>query len=216
MSIQVKHVIIIIINVIMSKVECIPVRPCPATNFDYEFNGQEWIGVVKIHPQIYNRLRTDRITTYLTLVTNRYIANQEGLNWLKLKKSAPKTYQDIAKRRPIQYRIKFPFRISNDFPEVLKIQVNGFKICQNDQTLLGISQIKLKYTFFLPTVKSEPSFQINGNFPDPAYTNSMIEVPSVLTQPIDEEDDQKEAFTRAKNMNTQILANQSRDNGFEM
>lgn len=207
MAIQVKHVIsIIIIATTILKVDCVPVSPCPM-NFHYEYDGLEWIGVVKIYPQIYNRFRTDRITINLSLVINRHIPNIQNLNLLQLRKTLQETYQDIAERRPVQYRISFPFR--NNFPELLRLSVNGIQLCRNYQLFFIISQIELKYTFFLPTVEPEngqlddydtdPSFDFNSNAPQPAMTNSMIDVPSVVTQRIDEDDNQQKKHPRWQN-----------------
>ncbi|XP_055295953.1 serine protease gd-like [Sitodiplosis mosellana] len=202
MTIQVKRLFIIITIVTTLAVDCIPLSPCPM-NFHYEFDGQEWIGIAKIYPQIYNRFRTDRITMNLWLVINQHMPNLQNLNLLQLKKSLQATYEDIAKRRPIQYRISFPFR--NNFPELLLIQVNGVQLCRNSQIFYIPARIELKYTFFLPTVESEEeqldeyganmSFQFNPNAPEPAITNSMIEVPNVAER-IDEEDGQQKKHPR--------------------
>ena len=131
--------------------------------------------------------------------------NLQNLKLLQLKKSLQETYQDIAERRPIQYRISFPFR--NNFPELLMIQVNDVQLCRNSQIFYIPSQIALKYTFFLPTIESEEvqsdeydadtSFQFNPHEPEPAITNSMIDVPNVVSERIDEkEGDQKKKHPR--------------------
>lgn len=45
-------------------------------NFGYEFNGRNWFGLVKIEPQIYNRLRTNQIKLNLTLSVSILFNNQ--------------------------------------------------------------------------------------------------------------------------------------------
>lgn len=177
-------------------VDCVPLSPCPM-NFHYEYDGQEWIGVVKIHPQIYNRFRMDRITMNLTLSLNRHIPNVQNFRLLQLYKPLSQTYVDIAARRPILYRINFPFR--NEFPELLRMNVNGFQVCRNQMIFFVTSRIELQYTFYLPTVESEEEqlddydsgnpFQFNSNSPEPAHTNGMIDVPQVIMQRADEIDD---------------------------
>lgn len=202
MAIQVKHVIGIIIIVTTLKVECIPVSPCPMI-FHYEFDGQQWIGVAKIYPQIYNRFRTDHIILNLALVTHRRMPNLQNLKLLQLKKSLQETYQDIAERQPIQYRINFPFR--NDFPELLIVRVNGFQLCRNELIFYGLPRIELQSTLFLPKVEiqeestdedydtdmdadTDATFEFNPNSPQPAISNSMIDIPSVVSPRVDEED----------------------------
>lgn len=64
----------IIIPLVLSTIKpigCVPIsspfqNSCPM-NFGFEFDGENWFGVVKLEPQIYNRFRTNRIKLNLTL-----------------------------------------------------------------------------------------------------------------------------------------------------
>lgn len=60
---------IVLLLQIISPIHCVPVSPCPMI-FHYEFDGQNWLGVAKIYPQIYNRFRTDKITINLSLAVS--------------------------------------------------------------------------------------------------------------------------------------------------
>lgn len=180
------------------KVECVPVpvpvSPCPM-NFHYEFDGKEWFGIVKIYPQIYNRFRSDRITLNLSLVTSRPIPNLQNLNLLQLRKSLQDTYKDVVERQPILYHVRFP--LVDNLPELLRIQVNGLQVCRNYKIFFIISKIELKYTFFLPMIESDEqqpddyddsaSFQLDLKSPQPAISNSMIDVPNVIQHRLDED-----------------------------
>lgn len=195
----IKLTIVIILLLAIIKVECVPVSPCPM-NFHYEYDGRDWIGVVKIYPQIYNRFRTNRISLNLSLAINQHIPNVQNFRLLQLYKSLSQTYVDIAARRSILYRINFPFR--NEFPELLKMNVNGIQVCRNHMIFFTISQIELQYTFYLPTVDSDEqqlddyesndSFPFNSNAPEPAISTGVIEVPEVIMQRADEINDPKQ------------------------
>lgn len=200
MAIQSMHIVGICFLLAIIRVDCVPTSPCPMI-FHYEYNGQEWFAVVEIYPQIYNRFHTDRITMNLTLVINRQMPTLQNYRLLKLYKSDQDTYKDIAERRPISYRISFPFR--NDFLEILKIRVNGVQICQNYMlsVYLYVTRIEQQHTLFLPKTDSGEeqldeydmgtSFQFNANSPEPAITNSMLDIPKVIMQRVDDDDTQQ-------------------------
>lgn len=59
----------------------------------------------------------------------QYIPHLINLELLKLNKSVDDTYKDIAGRRPISYRVNFPF--DNEFPALIRIQVNGELLFHN-------------------------------------------------------------------------------------
>lgn len=131
-----------------------PHSPCPL-QFSYMYDNQ-WFGIGRIHPQIYNRLRTDRIRLNISLVINRHIPNLQNLRLLELYHPLPETLRDIAARRPILYRINFPFQ--DVIPSLLRMHVNGIPICANHNILYGVSKIELQFTFYLPTIHDEATF----------------------------------------------------------
>lgn len=180
--------IIFVVLAATKPIHCLPISPCPM-NFHYEFDGSQWFGIAKIYPQIYNRFRTDKITLNLTLVINRHIPNVQNFRLLELRKSIPDTYHDIATRQPIIYRINFPFR--NEFPELLKMQVNGIQICRNHRVFFVLSQINLQYTFYLPTVQSEENNEdLPANDYDYDYGGQFNQNrPSVIMQRVDDDED---------------------------
>lgn len=192
---MIKQILVLTIVVALNilKIESIPVSPCPM-NFHYEYDGKEWIAVVKIYPQIYSRFRTDHITLNVALVINRPIPN---FRRLQLYKSLEETYRDIADRQPILYRVKFPIR--NEFPELLEMRVNDVQVCRNHMIFYIVSKIVLQYTLFLPTEYSDEDqlsdefdksdlFPFHSNSPEPAITNSMLEIPKMIVQRVDEQE----------------------------
>lgn len=188
--------IITLIVVILKSIECVPVSPCPMI-FHYEYDGEQWIGVAKIYPQIYNRFRIDKITLNLTLVINRHIPNVQNFRLLELYKSLQDTYHDIATRKPIVYRISFPFR--TEFPELLKIQLNGMRICRNHRKFYAWTHIHLGFNINLPTIDAEEEqtndyddyddmgkmHQFNPN--QPPISHPFLNRPSVIMQRVDED-----------------------------
>lgn len=189
-----KDMIVLIAVLVLAalRVQSVPVSPCPM-NFHYEYDGQEWIGVVKIFPQIYSRFRTDHIQLNVALVINRPIPN---FRRLQLYKSLQETYRDIANRQPILYRVKFPIR--NEFPELLEMRINDIQVCRNHMIFYIVSKIVLQHTIFLPTDYSNEDvlddydggdlYPFNSNAPDPAIPDSMLDVPKVIVQRVDEEE----------------------------
>lgn len=61
--------VIVLILLTISSVLCIPISPCPM-NFHYEYDGENWFGVARVFPQIYNRFRTNKITINLSLTVS--------------------------------------------------------------------------------------------------------------------------------------------------
>lgn len=173
-------------------IDCAPVSPCPAY-FSYMYDGQ-WFGVARIHPQIYNQFHTDRIRLNISLVVNRHIPNIQNLRLLDLQQSLAETLRDIAVRKPILYRINFPFQ--DVMPALLRMHVNGIPVCINRNMLYGASKIELQHTFYLPTLHEEIDNmdyydEFNGGVdenhtPDllpPAHgINGVPSVPSVIQQ----------------------------------
>lgn len=193
MATQLLQIVRVVILLTIIQVNCIPMSPCPMA-FHYEYNGQNWFGVVEIYPQIYNRFHLDHITMNVTIALFRPVQDFPGI---QLYKSLSNTYTDIAERRPIKYRINFPFQTR--LPELLKIHVNGVQICRNHMLNEDrVSRVYQWYTLFMPTVdlEDEPfdeydmgtTFQFNVNSPDPAITNSMLDIPKVIMQRVDEDD----------------------------
>lgn len=134
------------------RINCIPQSPCPV-QFSYLYDNQ-WFGIGRIHPQIYDRLRTERIRLNISLVINRHIPNIQNLRLLDLYHPLAETLRDIAAHKPILYRVNFPFQ--DVIPSVLRMYVNGIPICINQNVLFGVSKIELQYTFYLPTIHDEP------------------------------------------------------------
>lgn len=128
-----------------------PTSPCPA-NFFYEFDGQQWNGVVKIQPQIYNHFRMDHIQVNVFLGVNYFVSNAESFSLLPYE-TQHQIYVDVAARRPIQYRIRFQ-ALANGLPALRKIHVNGLQVCENPAHFRWISEITLQYKFYLPKIDS--------------------------------------------------------------
>lgn len=199
MAIQIKrafYIVMLLLLLAEVKSVSVPGSPCPMI-FHYEFDGQVWFGKVNIHPQIYNRFDSDRITLNPTIVINQRIPNLQNLLLLQLYKPLQDTYQDIAANLSISYRINFPFR--NDFPQLLKMHVNGVRVCENPMLYKSMnSRIELQHTLFLMMIDSEKeeqldeydmdsAFQFNPNAPEPAITNPMLDIPKVIVQRVDED-----------------------------
>lgn len=188
-------VLLVVSMLVASNIKSVAGNPCPLV-FHYEQVGQKMIGVVKIYPQIYSRIRTDRIVLNVELGANRLIPYRP----LQLYKPLPDTYADIANRRPILYRVEspIPFR----FLVLLEIRVsdnNGFdiQVCKNHGIFNIVSRIGLQCTIFLPTTEYSEEVQgedydrddlipFDPNVPDPAISN--LEIPKVILQRVDDEE----------------------------
>lgn len=161
----------IVFVLVALSVESFAAKPC--LYFNYELDGDEWIGVVKIYPHIYNQFHgTNNIILNISLVTNQpiqfYCCSEHNKHCcLQLYKSQQETLRDIADHKPIMYRLNFP---RNVIPSLLEMSVNDVEVCPN-HTIYHMSKISLGH--MLPL----------ASLPDPA------DIPQIIVQrgPIYEE-----------------------------
>lgn len=141
---------IILILFGISWIESVPLSPCPRI-FHYEYDGQNWIGIIQIYANIYNKYRAQTMTLLIKLSMPFVMSSSFGS--LKLYHSVLATNNHIVHGRPIKYIITFPERLIS--PSLLQIQINSQSICGNEEIVSKtIYQYQLVHTIFLPS----PSF----------------------------------------------------------
>lgn len=179
-------VVVVVSLLALLQVNCAPLSPtspCPR-NFLYEFDGQQWNGVVIIQPEIYNHFRIDHIRVNVILAVNYYVSNAENFNLLPYE-TQDQIYLDMAAHRPIRYRIRFQTFV-NGLPALKSVLVNGLQVCENPSLFRWISEITLQYKFYLPKTDSPALAQDSTGSADvliPDIPRGNIDVPSqLLTQ----------------------------------
>lgn len=185
-----KHqMLLFIITELLSNVFSVPISPCPR-NFHYEYDGQQWIGVVNVYPKVYNVFRTNKITMVIILMMNGQIPDNQNVGSLDLFKSITETYQDIAMRQSIIYQINFPTRYIS--PIVLEILVNNVRICSNllpKQNMIGVySKIQLQHSFHLPIIDADLDQQLDFQYPlrqdhlpSLSHFNQLFHIPEIVS-----------------------------------
>lgn len=143
----------------IASVTSVPISPCPR-NFHYEYDGDEWIGVVKIYPRVYNSFRTNKIRMIIILLVNAHLMPGR-VGSIEFYHSLTETYDKIGLNQPVVYRINFPIQAIS--PILLEILVNNVRVCSNPmqkQVMYGYSsRIQLQHTFYLPPKRNEASTQ---------------------------------------------------------
>lgn len=141
---------LLIFSFVILNVTGLPLSPCPR-NFHYELDDEQLIGVVKIYPRIYNSFRTNRITTIVVmLIAGHVMPGRVGS--IEFYHSLADTYDEIAMKQPVMYRIHFPEQTMT--PILVEILVNNVRVCVNRKQQQAAfrysSRIQLQHTFYLP------------------------------------------------------------------
>lgn len=171
--------IIVLLLITVINVRSVPVSPCPM-QFQYENDGQKWIGVIRVHANIYSRIQTGHIVLKVSLAIKLNFTDESkrvlrNIRLLHLSKSKEQTYDDIEAHRPILYRIDFPSIFRNQLPELVQMTVNDFQVCRNHIKFSSHSNILLKRDLDLPTI------DLDEEQPEPALTQT-IDIPRTTIQ----------------------------------
>lgn len=179
------RIVIVIISflLITFEVDCIPISPCPK-KFHYEYDGSEFIGVVKIDPQIYNQFHMNYIRVNVTLAVNRHFSSADAFD-LRPYETHDQIKSDFDNQKTIRYRVTFPSFLGQ-LPILKSIMVNGFEVCRNPRIFRWISEIQRQYTFFLQRADFiEIDYDGSTDVLIPKTATGDIDVPQVLIQRVD-------------------------------
>lgn len=160
-----KHYLFIVLFVsTYISVVCVPISPCPNI-WHYEYDGQQWIGVLKITSNTYSRFFGARMSIQLMLSMPMMVrSNIYGMpnGKLDLYYSMDETLAHIYANKVIWFRVEFP--TANISPNLIGVLVNDITICSDPNRFASHNAYRyvLTKSLVLPMVHGSTNNNRNG------------------------------------------------------